>query len=254
LLLALCFGLLSCKKEFSTPQVLVPSFTGISVTNAALVSGSLNFFIDDQAVQLPDSLTYGTTALFTLSNNPNPSNPLSGYTPYLSVNYGYRNLTVRMPGINNNLVNVGGYFEPGAKYSLFIADSLTHGQLQYVLLQDKYGFPDSTECQLRFLNLSPDAPPMDLWAFWKAGQYGTRIFTNSPFIPYNSNTIPQVQAFSSIKAGPYYFIAAVSGTSNILLQGGLFLQGGSVVTIYAKGLVYGKGTNQLDVGVIQYLP
>jgi hypothetical protein len=223
------------------------------VTNAALVPGSLNLFIDNQAVLLPDSLTYGMTTLFTLSHNNDPSNPLSGITHYMNISYGYRQMSFKMPGTINNLVSVNNYFEPGDKYSLFIADTLTHGQLQYVLLQDKVNYPDSSKSQVRFINLSPDAPSMDVWGFFNAGTDGTKIFSNRGFIPYHNSTIPEVQSFTSIKAGPYYFIATEAGTGNIILEGGLILPGGSVVTIYARGLVSGTGDKQIAVGVIEYV-
>lgn len=147
---------------------------------------------------------------------------------------------------------MNGYFEPGIAYSVFITDSLRHGQAQYVLLQDSLGKADSAQAQLRFINLSPDAPPMDIYAFYDAGQNGSEVFSNREYPAHNSGAIPELQKFVRIKAGPYYFYAVASGTNTVLLEGGLVLAANSVTTIYAKGWMNGTGTDALDVGIIRY--
>jgi hypothetical protein len=250
----LCLIALSCKKEpTGTPTPVIPSFSGISITNAAIGTGTLDFLIDDQVVGLPDSLTFGTTVFFDLLHNENPQNPLSGITPYLDISYGFRTLSFKTKGILSKLASLNQYFLPGAKYSVFAADSITHGQIQYVLLKDNLAYPDSTKSQVRFVNLSPDAPAMDVYAFPNAGPNGFLVFSGRSFLPFHAETIPEVEKFLTLPAGPYYFIATESGTANILQEGGLILPSRTVVTIYARGLLGGTGANQLTVGVIEYL-
>lgn len=248
-LFVILFFLFSCKKDQATQQqVLISTYSGLSITNAAVGISNLHFFVDNQQVQLPDSLSYGSTEFFTLRNY-----IYSNITPYRDISYGYRQLGFIMPGDNNFLVSFNNYFKSGAKYSIFIADTISHGQLRYVLLQDNIDPSDSTKTQIRFINLSPDAPAMDVWVFPNAGTYGYKLFSNRPYPVFDYSSIPESQVFSSIDAGPYYFVATIAGTYNVLLQGGLILPGRGVVTIYAKGFLSGTGNNQLDVGVIEFI-
>jgi hypothetical protein len=253
-LLAL-LSILSCSKEKSPmQQFVVPTYSGISVTNAAVGTTSISFFVDNQQVQLTDSLAFGTTAFFNLANNAHPDNPLSGFTPYTDVSYGYRELEFGFPHAGYYVAEMKNYFEPGVKYSVFVADTLEHGQLQCVMLRDDLSILDSGKAQIRFINLAPDAPAMDLWAFPYAVQAdGYKLFSNRAFPIYDYNSVLTAQEFSIINAGPYYFAATVAGTPSILLQGGLIVPNQSVVTIYSKGLLSGTGDKQLDVGVIEYL-
>jgi hypothetical protein len=249
LLIAVPVFLFSCKKDQVTqPQVLISTYSGLSITNAAIGINNLHFFVDNQQVLLPDTLSYGNTEFFTIQNY-----VYSNVTPYKDISYGYRQLGFIMPGGDNFLVSFNNYFQSGAKYSIFIADTISHGQLKYVLLKDEIGISDSTKTQIRFINLSPDAPAMDVWVFPNAGTYGYKLFSNRPYPVFDYSSIPGSQVFTKLDAGPYYFVATAAGTYNVLLQGGLILPGRGVITIYAKGLLSGTGNNQLDVGVIEFV-
>jgi hypothetical protein len=251
---AILLFLLSCSKDQkSNQQFIIPTYSQVSVTNAAVGIGSLNFYVDNQQIQLSDSLSFGTTSSFNLLNNANPSNPLSGITPYASIAYGYRDLGFSASSVNNFLASFKDYFEPGAFYSVFVADTLEYGQLQCVVLKDNLIQLDSGKAQIRFINLSPDAPSMDLWAFPNAqSSAGFKLFSNRPFPVYDYNAVLGSQNFATINSGPYYFAATQYGTLNVLLQGGLFIPNKGVVTIYSKGLMAGTGDQALDVGVIEY--
>jgi hypothetical protein len=249
LVIGFIISLYSCKKDQAAQsQVLISNVSGLSITNAAIGTSTLNFFVDNQQVQLPDSLGYGSTEFFTLQNY-----IYSDKTPYKNIEYGYKQLGFMTPGASNFLVSFNNYFQSGAKYSIFITDTVSHGQLRYVLLEDKFTPSDSGKAQLRFLNLSPDAPPMDVWVFPNAGTSGYRLFTSRVYPAFDYSSIPEAQAFTTLPAIPYYIIATLAGTTQILLEGGLIVPSRSVITIYAKGLVSGTGNNQLDVGIIQYI-
>jgi hypothetical protein len=246
--------LLSCSKGKNLPQsFIVPTYSGISVTNAAVGAGNLNFFVDNQQVQLPDSLAFGTTTFFELPNNAHPSNPLSGITPYKDISYGYRELEFGFPNVSDYLASVNNYFEPGVYYSVFVADTLEYGQLQCILMRDDLSILDSGKAQIRFVNLVPDAPPMDLWAFPDAQtNAGYKLFSNRAFPVYDYNEVIKAQKFTIINSGPYYFAATEAGSPYVFLQGGLIVPNQSIVTIYSKGLLNGTGNEALDVGVIEY--
>jgi hypothetical protein len=253
-IIVIVLSAVSCKKDQTAgEQFIVPSFSAISLTNAAVGSGNLSFFLDNQEVNLPDSLSYGTTPFFNVANNPNPSNPLAASTPYKNVSYGYRELGFGFPNTPSYLASMKNYFEPGVHYSVFVADTIEYGQLQCILLKDDLTLVDSGKAQIRFINLSPNSPAMDLWAFPDARtNAGYQLFSNRIFPVYNYGAVLEAQQFSTINSGPYYFAAVQTGTSNILLQGGLIVPNKCAMTIYAKGLLNGTGDKQLDVGVIEY--
>ena len=147
---------------------------------------------------------------------------------------------------------MNNYFKLGVNYSLFITDTITHGQAQCVLLQDNIGTSDSTHGQIRFLNLSPNSPPLDLYAFINAGAAGYKVFSSCGYLPNDNTSLVNAQSFSQIVAAPYYFIATQAGTDNIVLEGGFIVNAKSINTIYAKGFVGGTGVNAVDVGIISY--
>ncbi|MBS1946879.1 MAG: DUF4397 domain-containing protein [Bacteroidetes bacterium] len=247
-MVSLCYFILSCKKEqHAGTKITQPSYSLISITNAAVRTDSFEFYIDDSLVALPSSLFFGNTEFFSLQN---PGH--TDKTPYMNILSGYRELCFKKNGGNNFQIHFNEYFEPGLRYSIFIADTVTHGQLKYLLLKDNIARPDSGKAQLRFINLSPDAPPMDIWVFPNAGNVGYKLFTNRSYAVSNYTESIKSQIFTTIDAGPYYFVATQAGTYNIIMEGGLILAGRGVITIYAKGLLATTGLEQLDVGLIEY--
>ncbi|HMH33219.1 MAG TPA: DUF4397 domain-containing protein [Puia sp.] len=244
----------SCKKETTAAKFDVQYYSQVSVTNASPGSPNMNLFVDNQQVELQDSLSYGWTSFRIIQDNSHPNYTISDTTPYVSINSGYHQLGLSQTGPNNNLVNITNYFESGANYSVFIVDTVQHGQLKYVLFRDHLDPPDSSKSQVRFVNLSVDAPPMDVWAFPNGGNDGYKIFSNQSYPLTSYGNLLNSESFVSVKAGPYYFIATVAGTSQILLEGGLILPGKSMATIYAKGLLSGTEDQKLGVGIIRYIP
>jgi len=248
----------ACKKEGFTPKIFtnVATHSEVSVTNAAPGSAGMFVLLDNQQVSLADSLYYGFTSFNLISDSSHPNFTITDTTPYVTISAGYHQLGLVQAGSSSYLVNLSNYFGSGSKYSVFVIDTLQHGQLKSVLYEDKYNTPDdSSKSQIRFLNLSPDAPSMDVWAYPNAGLDGYKLFANQSFPLYSYGNILNSQAFTTIKAGPYYFIATEAGTNNVLLEGGLILPGKSVITIYAKGLLsVTTGDRKLDVGIIRYIP
>ena len=174
--------------------------------------------------------------------------------PYINIATGYQQLGFGTHRNGDIYSNSNDEFQPGNSYSVFVTDTLKHGQLTTVFLHDYIGKMDSTHGQFRFINLSPDAPALDLWAYLDAGANGIKVSANCAYLPNNFNSFVNAQTFSPIVAGPYFFIATEAGTSNIVLEGQLYIPPENVVTIYTKGYVGGVGNNAIDVGVIQYQP
>ena len=248
--------LISCRKEVNIIyQSPLGDSSRISITNASPAVSNLQFYINKQPVSLPNApISFGQTAYAFYINNANPYHPDTTLLPYINISSGYQQLGFGLSGSSDIFGNYEDKFEPGNSYSVFITDTIHHGQLTTVFLHDYVGKPDSTKAQIRFLNLSPDAPALDLWAYLNAGANGFKVSSNCAYIPNDFNSLINAQTFSNIDPGPYFFISSVAGTSNIVLQGQLYIPGGSIITIYTKGYIAGTGTNAIDVGVIEYQP
>ena len=246
--------LISCKKEVNNIyQTPLGDSSRISITNASPAVSNLQFYLNNQPVSLPNApLSFGQTAYTFYINNANPYHPDTTLLPYININSGYQQLGFGSYGSNDIFSNLNSKFEPGNSYSVFLTDTLNHGQITTVLLKDYIRKPDSTKGQIRFLNLSPDAPPLDLWAYLNAGPVGIKVSSNCAYIPNDFNSLIAAETFSLIDAGPYFFIATQAGTKNIVIQGEMYIPGSDVLTIYTKGYVSGTGYNAIDVGVIQY--
>jgi hypothetical protein len=254
LLLGLSLNL-SCKKQ--TPQVIyltaIPDSSYLSVTNASSSIASLLLYVGTQRISLPDSpLSYGSTTFASYTNTANPLNPVTKIIPYIKIPSGYQQLSFRSSSSANTIASISNYFESGNYYSAFITDTATHGQVTCIFMQDEFGVIDSSEAQIRFLNLSPDSPPMDLWAFPNAGANGYKLFSNCTYLPLDYNALVGAQSFALIKPDPYYFVATQAGTYNAILSGGLIVKGESVSTIYSLGYLGGSGLNLINANIIQY--
>jgi hypothetical protein len=108
-------------------------------------------------------------------------------------------------------------------YSLFLANKAT--QPEIVLLTDTINQPATGKATVRFVNLSPDAPAVDLVV-----QGGSTLVSNkgykgySSFMPLGGNTT-------------YTFQVRQAGTNTVLATLlNVFLNNGSVYTIWFHGL------------------
>jgi len=247
--------LLSCNKETasSTPfQNTRYDSTHISITNASPDVSNLMLYINNQKTFLLDSpFSYGETTYSSYINYGNEIAPVTIETPYINIPSGYQQLSFGISSENIS-TSFSNYFQPGGSYSIFVTDTIEHGQLQCILLQDNIGKADSTKGQIRFLNLSSDVPPLDVWAFPNAGQDGFKVFSNCSYLGDDFNSVLKSQSFSYLPAGPYYFIAAVAGTTQVLLEGGLIVRKQSINSIFTKGFVSGTNERTLGIGVISY--
>ncbi len=245
----------NCKKVNTVYQPAVIDSSRISITNASPAISDLQFYVNNQLVALPNApLSYGQTAYAFYINDANPYRPDTTLLPYISIATGYQQLGFGTHTNSDIYSNLDDEFEPGNSYSVFVTDTLKHGQLTTVFLHDYIGKMDSTHGQIRFINLSPDAPSLDLWAYLGAEPPAIKVASNCGYLPNDFNSFLNAETFSLIAAGPYFFIATEAGTSNIVLQGQLYIPPQNVVTIYTKGYVSGVGNNAIDVGVIQYQP
>ena len=247
---------ISCKKEVKIIyQNPVVDSVHISITNASPAVTNLQFYLNNKFISLPDSpFKYGTTSFYSYIINATSYYPDTILLPYFNIAAGFQQLGFGSSGSNIIFGIVNNNFEPAGSYSIFITDTLIHGHINSVVLKDKVGTTNSAKSQIRFLNLSPDAPALDLWAYPAAGYVGYKIFSECGYLPNDFNSFINAESFSVIDAGHYYFEATIAGTYNVVLGGLLYVEGQKVITIYTKGFLGGSGKYAMDVGVIQYKP
>lgn len=247
---------ISCKKEVRTVfNITALDSSHISITNISPSIADLQIYLNDKLMKLPDSpVIYGKTISATYITNSSTYFPDTLVLPYINISPGYEQLSFSSSG-NNNLFGVlNTNFAKGSSYSLFLTDTLVNGRITSVLLKDNFLAADTTKSQIRFLNLSADTPPLDIWAYPDAGYTGYKIFSGCAYIPSDYNSFVNAESFTQIVPGIYYFEAMIAGTSNVVLGGYLIIAPKRIISIYTKGYLSGTGTEALEIGVIQYTP
>jgi len=126
---------------------------------------------------------------------------------------------------------------PNTAYSVFLANVATKPEI--VLLTDTLNKPSAGNASVRFVNLSPDAPAVDLVV-----QGGAIISSNKSFKGYSS--------FVSIPGkSDYTFEIRKSGTNTVLATlPNVGIASGYVYTIWFHGLASGTGADKLSAGLI----
>jgi hypothetical protein len=120
-------------------------------------------------------------------------------------------------------------------YTLFLANTATSPQT--LLLLDSLNKPNQGEATIRFVNLSPDAGPVDLVA---KGTTTTTI-ANKPFLGYSASI--------NVPAGAYQLQVNATGTSTALATMTTITLGpGGVYTVWLYGLK--NNTTPADVATI----
>lgn len=235
--------LVACTKKDSV-KVPVASKAYLSITHAAPFVQTLQLYMDHQPVRLSDSLRFGTTTVHTSLKN-----------PYVPVAQGPRQVDLGFSKDDFPALSLNEHFAAGKMYSLFILDTLKYGRLKYLLIKDDFKkMMPAQQAALRFLNLSPNAPALDLYIVpWRKTDT-VRVASNRQYPAYDFNNIYADNQFFYITEGDYWMEARIAGTGTVLLQGGLTVEAGSVFTLFTKGIYGAFGAYRLNVGVIEYIP
>ena len=156
-------------------------FAYVSLYNASPDAPDLDIIIDDQKV------------------NSYPFD-YAEYTGYLRFFTGNRNLKFGLYGAQNIVADTTVEFKEQHVYSVFVVDNYEHAD---ILVTEDTGEPGEGEAMIRFLNLSPDAPVVNLDA---GGE--TPMFEGQAF--------KATSAFKAVDAGSYDFV--VTGEGETLLN------------------------------------
>lgn len=157
--------------------------------------------------------------------------------PYKNAWPGNRRVSVANPEEYPNakpLAQGTVYFNPGQFYSLYV---IGYDHIELMATEDDLSEPGEGTANVRFMNLSPDAPALDLGI---EGE-GTPITSNKAFKEYGG--------FVSIDAPKTYTFQLIEHASGEVVHTFTFTpENGMVYTVWAKGLFENEDDEELDFG------
>jgi hypothetical protein len=208
----------SCMKDEDVqPQQPV---AGLSIVQASPTTETLDFYVDN------------TRAAFDLA-----------YTKkidYLNLFPGNRKLSITKKGIQTSLLSEQLTLKDYIGYSLFIVDKLE--TVKFLLLEDDLSKPSAGKAKVRFVNLSPDAPALNL----AIGGKETDLVTNKLFKEYST--------FTEIDAAPKVTFNVKNKETGVLETSiaDIKIEAGAIYTIWVKGLRAATDDKKLGVVVFQH--
>jgi hypothetical protein len=209
----------SCMKdEDIQPQQPV---SGLSIVHASPTTENLDVYVDN------------TKAVADLA--------YTKKVDYLNLFPGNRKLTITKKGIQTPLfaeqLTLKDYFG----YTLFIVDQLE--TVKFLFLEDDLTKPATGKAKVRFVNLSPDAPALNLSIAGKE----TDLVTNKLFKEYS--TFAEIDAAEKVT-----FNVKNKGTGGLETSlTDVKIEAGGIYTIWVKGLkATTTGDTKLGVAVFQH--
>lgn len=175
-----------------------------------------------------------------VDNRPINTLEFTDYTDYLNFYTGDRNFKINPFNASNALVDTTINFVDGAFYSLFIVNNISN--VETLVVRDSASTPASGKAKVRFINLSPDAPALDV----TPGENETPLFASQSF--------KQPSAFTEVNAENSSFDVKATGNTDVLVSvSDINLQPGRFYTIITRGFVNppSGNNNALSIEVIR---
>lgn len=157
----------------------------------------------------------------------------TGYVPLQS---GDRDVKVRAVPTGDTVISATLNLESDKNYTVFAIDSVA--SIEPLVLEDNLAAPAAGKAHVRFVHLSPNAPPVDV------------AVTGGPVL-FGDVTFREFQGFAPVDAGTYNLEVRLAGQSTVVLPlPNISLTAGTIYTVYAKGFVGGTGAQALGAGII----
>jgi hypothetical protein len=189
-----------CKLDQDTEPL--PPAAYVSVYNASPNSPGLNIILDSKVIN-------------------NTSLDYSDQTGYLRFFAGNRKLEFGPFGATNVVADTTMKFEDSKAYSVFVVDN--YQDVDLLVLNDNTDAPAAGKAKVRFLNLSPDAPEVDL----ADADNATPLFTGLTF--------KEPSEFIEVDAKKYTFqVKSSSGDVLLSMPNSVLLEGWSY-TVLVRG-------------------
>ena len=152
-------------------------------------------------------------------------NPLSysEHVGYLNFYTGDRELKFNSPGAVNSLVDTVLKVEDGNAYSVFVINQLN--SIETLVTRDSAATPAQGKAMIRFVQLSPDAPGMNV-----------SITNTNGVTAFDNVTYKQATSFKEIDAATASFeVKSVNGGQTLLSANGISIQAGRFYTVVTRG-------------------
>jgi Domain of unknown function (DUF4397) len=216
-------GFLTCICAVGLLALILPSCSKPAVsTNISTPQAALNFV---QAC--PDE-----AAVDLLINNSKVSQALTygQYTGYFALNAGNNIISFNNDATMQPILADTASFNPNTIHTLFLTNTVS--QPQVFALTDTLVAPTTGNASVRFVDVSPDAPAVDLVI-----KGGATLVSNRSFKGYSS--------FAAIPANIFYnFEVHKAGTATVLATlSNVKVNPGFVYTIWFHGLANGTTAN-----------
>lgn len=204
----------ACKKDWDDTPI---EAAGIGFIHASPGTAALDFVLDGQKIK---SFTYTQDFGYYAAY---PGSRLAGVAKKDSLKY-----------LATATANLGG----GKFYSVFVADTLKSTKL--LVVEDDLKAPATDKANVRFINLSPGAPALDLSIQGKDGA----LFTAKAFKEFTT--------FSSIDPSESYtFEVKQTGTTTVKATlPAVKIEKGKIYTIWAKGLSSKTDSTQFGLSIM----
>lgn len=161
--------------------------------------------------------------------------------PYVDLVPGLNQIIMTTTGTTNVLIDTTVFFQQDLFYSIFVMNTLAN--IQPLVLTDNLELPGSTNANIRFINLSPNSPPVNIQAQGKA----------TPWFPFYS--FGQAADFRPVTSGAYNIDMISTVSSQVLLTApDVTLTQGNIYTLISNGLVGGSGNQALGFSLITNYP
>jgi hypothetical protein len=220
-IVALVLLLASCLDDDDDQQIQPVPVAYVSIYHESPNAPELDVFVDNRAVNRLE---------------------FTDYTGYLNFYTGNRNLKINPFNASNALVDTTMSFVDGAFYSVFIVNDLS--KVETLAVRDSASAPASGKAKVRFINLSPDAPALDV----TSNEASTPLFAGQAF--------KMPSEFVEVDAKEYSFDVKTSGgTESLVSVSDIDLRSGNFYTIITRGYSNppAGNNNTLSIEVIRNL-
>lgn len=200
----------SCSKE-SGP---LPEYAFVNITNTSPTLATFNIYIDQSKINNSGAVAFG------------------GNSGYLTVPSGSHNIKFTTGSSNQALIEKSIPFATNSVSSVFLIDK--EANMEYLVVKDELGNSSSDKAFVRFINLSPNAPSLDL-----VEKEAEVIVSDKAYKTYSS--------FIEVEAKSYVFQLKNKETGS-LIEGGelqsIELKAGKSYTVAAVGLIENSDVQQ----------
>ncbi len=219
--------LASCKKEKDVNSMVPEEYAQVSLHNIAIINNygasktqkPVDVFVDNQKINGSGPISYPGT--------------VTGI--YVGMKTGSHAIAIKDTAAANPAEYYAGTInvEAGKSYSVFAYDSLTSGKVKSLFLPNDRTLPASG-ANIRFLNFSMNAGPVDVWLFTGTTD-SVKVYSAVDYVGSHSSTAG-LETFKAVNAGTYTLRARAAGTNTNIASLAVTVANPKIYTFFLRGL------------------